>query len=186
MSDKNDLIGRLDAHLRVRLSPATVREAHAVARTAERSGRRSGTRRRGLIALVVAAGLGLGGGAVAYAAPQTWQWLFPTDISKSLTFASGRTCTVEITVRADYSSVGAHGATPAQMSAMQDVADSIDPSKLDLEPYLEDARARFSTLLAESPDMVERAALGSAIYDEMMRVSGGPNGATWSTETSCD
>jgi len=185
MSDDHDLITRLDAHLQVALSASALREARAVARKAERAGRRPGARRRGLVALIVAGGLALGGGAVAYAAPQTWMWLFPPAVTKSYTFQNGETCTVMIVVRAEYS--GGNSPTPADMSWVQDAATRLDVASLDVPAHLPEAEATYGDDEAETPGLVERMALGDAVYDEMVHLTHGPrNGASWSMELSCD
>jgi hypothetical protein len=182
MSD--DMIEKLEKQLRVPLSGPVVRAAQRMASEAEQARTPIRVhRRRAAIAVIAATLIGFGGGAVAYAAPQTWMWLFPADIPKSFTFPSGRTCTVDLRVRADYS-VG--DPNPAAIAIIERAARDLDVSKLNVLSYIGEATPKDLSLIDKVPDLVEREALRLAVQDQMMTLTGGPNGATWSSSTSCD
>jgi hypothetical protein len=181
----DNMIDQLEERL-LRPLPADVHhEVIALARHAELEvrGPRRLPSRRGLVALVIAGVVSVSGGAVAYAAPQTWAWLFPAPVSKSFTFPSGLVCSVDITVSADYS--GGKNPTRGEFDTVERAAAAVDVSRLDIDSYLARAQVTQGSLEAVSPYVVEREAIQLAVHDDMMSRTGGPSGATWSTSTTC-
>ncbi|WP_213816128.1 hypothetical protein [Glaciihabitans sp. dw_435] len=176
-----ELEERLSAHLQVDVSPAAIRETKRLGLAAG-ARNRSNTRFRALITLAITGGLLVGGSAVAYAAPQTWAWLFPQAVSKSFTFPGQLECVANITASANYS---AGKPTPSEVADVLNAARRLQLDDNTVLGYLADAERDAPDSAGATAHVAERQALIVAIQNQMFQLADPDSGATWSVSTSC-